>query len=327
MILLFTTVKTSDDVVQYAALMVVSSVSSNLLNFINSRKYINLFQKTKLELKKHLKPIFVLFAMAVTISIYTALDTSMLGFISDDRQVGLYSAATKINKIVLSLVTAIGAVLLPRLSYYAKNEDKTEFYKLAYKGFEILFMLAIPCTIGLCIISKPVMILLSGEKFIDAIPVMRIMNPIILIIGLSNFIGIQIFMPLGKENWTLYSVIGGAITNFTLNMILIPKFGAMGAGVSTLCAEGMVTLIQIVLVRKFIKIFNITKSLFKNFLNSIVMAIPVCICAYFIENMLLSLIIGISSGVVVYITLLVIKKNEIVINLLKTITSKLKGKN
>lgn len=324
LILLFLLVHSKDDYVKYAAISVVSNVGSNILNFVHSRKYISFKIDKPLKFKKHLKPIMVLFAMAVAVKIYTVLDTTMIGFLKNDYEVGIYTAATKINKIVLSLVVSIGTVLLPRLSYYSSMEDKTEFYKLAYKGFDILLLIALPSAVGLSLLSTSIVHLLSGNGYEAAILPMRIMNPIIVVIGLSNFIGIQMFMPLNKEKWTLYSVLVGAVVNFFINLFLIPIYGSVGASIATLCAETTVTLTQLILLRRFLKINKIAKSLIKYFLNSVVMGVFIYACVRFISVEWVELVIGVIVGVVVYILILVIEKNELIYEVLTSIKNKIK---
>lgn len=324
LILLFLLVHSKDDYVKYAAISVVSNVGSNILNFVHSRKYISFKIDKPLKFKKHLKPIMVLFAMAVAVKIYTVLDTTMIGFLKNDYEVGIYTAATKINKIVLSLVVSIGTVLLPRLSYYSSMEDKTEFYKLAYKGFDILLLIALPSAVGLSLLSTSIVHLFSGNGYEAAILPMRIMNPIIVVIGLSNFIGIQMFMPLNKEKWTLYSVLVGAVVNFFINLFLIPIYGSVGASIATLCAETTVTLTQLILLRRFLKMNKIAKSLIKYFLNSVVMGVFVYACVRFISVEWVELVIGVIVGVVVYILILVIEKNELIYEVLTSIKNKIK---
>lgn len=319
LILLFTTVKTSEDIYEYCGLMVISSVGSNLLNFIHSRKYISIFQKTKIEIKKHLKPIFILFAMSVAVSIYTVLDTSMLGLLTDNTEVGFYSAATKINKLVLSLVSSLTAVLLPRLSYYTNQANKEDFNKLAYKGFSLLLLISIPSTLGLNLLSKNIILILNGIEFLPALEVMKILNPIVIIIGLSGFIGMQIFLPLKKEKWTLISVIIGAIVNFISNLIFIPKYGAYGAAISTILAESMVTITQLVLLRKLINIFIIIKQFIIYFFNSIIMYFPLIYIKKYISNIYTSTIVCMIVGIIIYSILLIIEKNEFIMYFLEKI--------
>lgn len=316
LILLFTLVHEENDYLKYAAIGVVSSVGSNLCNFVHMRKYIYIGQRKKIELRKHIKPIFTFFAMTVAVSIYTALDTTMLGFISGDEQVGFYSAATRINKLVLSLITAMIAVLLPRLSLYISQNNKEQFSKISGVALDFVFVISLPCVIGLSIIAKPVMLLLSGSAYINAIPTMRIMNPIIFLISLSNLIGMQMFMPLGRERVTLVTVILGAIVNCFMNMIFIPQYGAYGAGIGTVCAESSVTIFQLIIARKYF----IWKNHLRHFLQCIFACLFMSLIIFFISkieiNLVLKLIIEIVAGVLSYSLFLVIVRNELCINFL-----------
>lgn len=323
LVLLFVFVKEQKDYLWYASISVFANVGSNILNFIHSRKYIDFSIVHQLEFKKHLKPVCVLFAMAIAIKVYTVLDTTMLGFLCNDWQVGIYTAAIKIDKIILSLVVAACAVLLPRLSYYSEN-DVEKFNKLAYKGLDILLMVSVPCCIGLFLLSYHIIMLLSGEHYIESVPVMRIMNPIILIIGMSNFIGMQLFMPLRKERYTLYSVVCGAVFNFILNLILIPRYQALGAAISTLCAEAVVTGVQLLLARSLIDLKKTFRIFVIYALNAIVMGILVFVVIRNIDSVLFGFIWGTVSGSLIYFILLVLEKNEIVFSTLKALKGRMK---
>ena len=323
-VLLFMFVRRSEDYLKYASIAVFSNVGSNICNWIHSKKYIDLFIKTKLELKKHLKPIFILFAMVAVTKVYAVLDVTMLGFLCDDWQVGIYSAAVKVNKIVLSMVVAACTVLLPRLSYYFEKNEIQKFNSLALKGFNVLLLVSVPSWIGLSIISYQVVMLVSGENYISAVPLMHIMSPIILIIGLSNFIGMQLFMPLRKEKYTLYSVICGALVNFSLNLFLIPHYQAFGAAVSTICAEIIVTTVQLFLARDIIDLKRVLKQFTVYFLDAMVMGLPVYFIIKNIKDVFLGFLCGTISGLVVYGLLLLLQKNEIMFAGIRTIRSKLK---
>lgn len=323
-VMLFAFVRTKDDCVQYAAIAVVSSAGSNILNLIHSRKFVDFWGQGRLSLKRHVKPIMVLFAMAVTVKLYTALDTTMLGFMKGDREVGIYTAATKINKMVLSLVTAASAVLLPRLSFCSGQEDKSEFLRLSYKGFDAVLLIAIPCAVGLCVLSAPVVHILSGAEYDAAIVPMRIMNPVILIIGLSGYVGIQLFMPLGRERWTLWSVVAGAAVNLTLNMFLIPRYGASGASVATVTAESCVTAVQLCLARRYLALRPVLLSFLKYLACSCVMSAAVFLCMRLAGTELLALAVGVPVGIVVYSTLLVAWKDAFAVGFLGAIRTRLR---
>ena len=129
-------------------------VGSNICNLFYCTKFIDLRLKIKLELKKHIKPIFTFFGMTLATSIYTMLDTTMLGFLSTNTEVGYYSAATKISHMVLSLITAITTVLLPRMSLYINKNDMNSFKTLTNKTVSIITLLSIPITAGLFLLAK-----------------------------------------------------------------------------------------------------------------------------------------------------------------------------
>ena len=323
LILLFIFVKKREDYPIYLAIGVFSAVGSNLLNAVHLRKYVTFKAVGKLELKKHLKPIFVLFGMSVVTSIYTMLDTTMLGFLTDDTQVGFYTAATKLNKLVLMVVTSACAVLFPRLSFHAGQDDKTMFKSLLNKSLSITLCFAIPAMIGLNLLSEPIILLFSGESYLPSIPVMKMMNPIIVIIAVSNFIGIQCLIPLNKEKITLYSVCVGAVINFTLNIILIPQYGAFGAAVATLVAESSVTIFQLLVARHYITIGFAVKSIAQYSLGTIVMGFCVLGIQNFITELVLNVVLSILGGVVSYSIVLILLKNETALNMVNFLKTKL----
>ena len=319
LIALFIFVRDDQDYLQYAAISVFANVGSNICNIIHSRKFIDFKITSSLNIKQHVKPIFIIFALVITSSIYNVLDTAMVGLLANDYHVGLYSAATKVNRIVLSMVVSVGGVLLPRLSYYAGNNKKQEFDNLAYKYLDCVLLLAFPSAVGLTLLAEPIIYLLSGDKFMEAVPAMRIMNPLLVVMGISNLLGVQVFFPLKKEKWTLYSDICGAIVNLSLNMILIPKLYSLGAAIGTIVAETCVTLVQVILARKIINVKIILKSFFKYFIFSTIMAIPVFICTILIKNILLNLVVSIFVGISMYFITLIVTKNELLLDLLSVV--------
>ena len=146
---------------------------------------------------------------------------------------------------------------------------------------------------------------------------MRIMTPIILIIGISNFIGLHLFMPLKKEKCTLYSVLCGAIVNFSLNMVLIPKYQALGAAIATLCAETAVTVVQLYLAREIIDVDIMFKKFAVYLLNAIVMGVFVLFIVLLVKNVFISFVCGVIVGFVIYTILLFVERNEILYKLVK----------
>lgn len=258
--MLFLFVHDKDDLMLYGAYTVVGSIGNNVLNFIRLRKYIRLdsFRFCEINIWRHIRPAFAIFIFNLITSIYVNLDTVMVGFLKDNESVGYYTAATKLSHILLTVVTSLGAVMLPRLSNLVKRGEMDDFYRLAAKAYHFILMLSFPLCAGLIVLAPSLIRLVSGDGFVPAIPTLQIISPIIIAIAISNLIGLQVLYPLGKINIVTISTCIGAAMNFTLNLLLIPRFAQNGAAIATVCAEISVTLTQFIIAGKYIpfKLFN-----------------------------------------------------------------------
>lgn len=309
LIYLFIFVKQQDDLIHYAIFGLISSVGSNICNLISVNRFIDFKYHCKLEIKKHFKFIFIFFGMTAVTSIYTMLDSSMLGFLSSDYEVGLYTASTKMSHMVLSLLTAITSVLLPRMTSYVQDGNTEKFKDLCSKSANILILISVPMIFGLCILAKPIIIFLCGEDYLPAIPAMIVISPIILIISLGSLCGAQILPSLGKEKVSLFSYIAGACINIILNFSLIPHYGALGAGIGTLAAECTVTLIQIITTRRYVLSKGLAVSFLQSVFASFIMCVFIILNLQFIDSIILGLISSLIIGICIYSSILFMFKN------------------
>ena len=324
LVFLFIFVRTKDDILWYTAFGIISSVGSNICNLFYYTKFIDLRQKLKLELKKHIKPIFTFFGMTLATSIYTMLDTTMLGFLSTNTEVGYYSAATKISHMVLSLITAVTAVLLPRMSLYINNNDMDSFKTLTNKTVSIITLLSIPITAGLFLLAKPITLLFSGNEYIPAIIPMQVMTPIVFIISIASITGIRMLPAMNKEKLALISYITGAISNIICNAIFIPLYGALGAAIGTLIAESIVTGIQVIYLHQFIFTKDNFISLIHSIIGTVIMGILIIVILKYINNIILQIIIASICGIIFYALCLLLLKNKYFIEYIKIFTNKLR---
>ena len=324
LVFLFIFVRTKDDILWYTAFGIISSVGSNICNLFYCTKFIDLRQKLKLELKKHIKPIFTFFGMTLATSIYTMLDTTMLGFLSTNTEVGYYSAATKISHMGLSLITAVTAVLLPRMSLYINNNDMDSFKTLTNKTVSIITLLSIPITAGLFLLAKPITLLFSGNEYIPAIIPMQVMTPIVIIISIASITGPRMLAALNKEKFTLFSYIVGATSNIICNTIFIPIYGSLGAAIGTLIAESIVTGIQVIYLYKYIFTKENFISLIHSIIASILMGILIIFILKYIKNIILQIIIASICGMVFYAICLLILKNKYFIEYFNSFTNKIR---
>ena len=257
-ILMFLFVHQTGDYVIYGAITVFSTCGSYILNFIRLRKLISFQRYPSYNLRQHIKPILVFFAQSMATTVYCNLDTVMLGFMKGDVEVGYYTVAIKIKTLLTSVVTALGAVLLPRLSYYVGSGQKDKFYQLINKTINFVVAMSLPLTIYFILMANESILFLSGSGYEPAVAAMQIILPTILLIGLSNVTGIQVLTPLGMERYVLISVIVGAMVDLILNTLFIPGYGSAGAAFGTLMAELAVLIVQIVFIGHMIqeKIFD-----------------------------------------------------------------------
>ena len=318
LILLFVLVKTKDDYVKYASINVISSVGSNILNFINIRKLVDFRVKVKKEIQKHFRPILILFASTVAVSLYNELDKTMIGFLATDEQVGFYSASTKITKLVIALITAVLTVISPRLSNYAET-NKEKFFKLLEKTFNIILMLSLPFMFGLIVMARPLTLLFCGENFEPSVRIMQIMSVIIFMIPLATFCSTQIFIPLRKDKYTFYPVLVGAIVNAIFNVVLILKFGGLGAGIATVIAESSVTFASFVLVKKSgISLGKLFSLFYQYIISSLLMGITVYFIMKKFNDSYFFMFVDILIGIIVYFLILFLLKNKYVWQIVKS---------
>lgn len=250
LIAMFALIHTREDYVLYGGITILASSASNILNFFHARRYISMRPVGGYHFAPHIKAVAVFFAMACASTVYTNLDTVMLGFMTSDETVGYYNAAVRIKSILVSIVTSLGAVLLPRASYYVEHGEMERFRQITRKALNFVFLAAVPMMLYFILFARQGIYLLSGENYAGSVLPMQWIMPTLLFIGLSNVLGIQILVPLGRERVVLWSIVAGAAIDVVLNVLLIPKYEATGAAAATSVAELTVLAVQFIVLGK-----------------------------------------------------------------------------
>ena len=327
LIAMFILVHEQKDYVFYGFITIFATSASNILNFVNAHKYIERRYIGGYEIRKHLKPIGVFFAMSIAATIYTNIDSVMLGFMTSDADVGYYNAAVRIKTIMVSIVTSLGAVLLPRASYYIEHDLIDEFYRITSKALNFVFLLASPMMIYFMIFAKEGIFFLSGDSYAGSIVPMQVIMPTILLIGITNISGIQMLIPLGKEKVVLYSEVAGAVVDVIINALLIPRMASVGAAIGTLIAELVVLIVQFVYLKG--KIFTALKNV--HYIRIVVAIIVSGIAVIWIKTFefgnFVTLCISASLYFAVYGMILLLSKEPLVVEIFNQIIGKIrKGK-
>lgn len=254
LILVFAFVKSRSDYVIYALITMFSTVGAYVFNFIYARHFVSFRVNIHdLSIIRHLKPTLLLFSSILAVSVYTNLDTIMLGFFSGNREVGLYTVAVKVKWLLLMMINALSAVLLPRLSKHIEDNNLHLFNKIVGQSMQIIMFISIPLVAFFMVMAKQTILVIGGADYVSATWCMVFLMPILMISGFSNITGNQILIPMGKDKAFLYAVSTGAILNLGLNIVILPKYGANGASIDTLIAEFSQMVIQSYFCRDIIK--------------------------------------------------------------------------
>lgn len=301
LILMFLFVKTEEDVLIYTFITVLASKGYCFINLFHAGKYVDFKTKVKLEMKQHLKPILIIFGATLSVSVYMNMDVVMLGAFSGDYQVGLYSAAVKVNVVIKNIITSISAVLLPRLVSYLAAGDKKKYETLFRQGAELNMFFAVPSAVGLAVLSEPIILLFSGEKFLPAVLAGQIMAIRLVFSALDNIFYNQVLIPNGHEKEACIGTAAGAVANLVLNIILIPKLQTEGAAIATVISEGVVFVYFVFAMRNMIKLRKILNGSYQFVLAAVVMGLVVWGGKIVITSAVLQLVVLIPAGAVVYI--------------------------
>ena len=305
--------KNRTDGMAYALTLIMPFVLSNLINLIYIKRKI-VFSKQDLELGKHVNGIIFLFTILMAGNVYSLLDTTCIGTISDDIAVGLYTAASKYTRLVIQFLSAISAVLLPRLSLYYTINDKFKFEKLFNLATKLLLFIAIPSSLLMFSLSKEIICVFNGNEFIAANTSMKILAIDIVFSAVDGFLGWHILVPTHNEKTLFIATVVGAICDAVLNWFAIPRWGIEGASVATLTSELIVFFICLLKCKKLVSLKSVTYSTIKYLFAAL--PIPL-ICMFVVKycnyNMLFQLIISGICSFVCYVVILTIIGDDLIL--------------
>ena len=260
---IFLFVKTPGDLYLYVFLLTFFELLGQLSMWLPARPYIGEPQFYLSYAKKHLKPVILLFLPQVATSLYVTLDRTMLGALSSTNDVGIYDQALKIINILLTLVTSLGSVMLPRVSGLLSNGDHKAVNKMHEFSFLIYNLVIFPIIAGLLIVNKDFVSFFLGKDFQEAYLAIAIMVFRMFFIGWTNIMGIQILIPHNKHREFMLSTTIPAVVSVGLNLLLIPPFGFVGASIVSVLTEALVWFIQLYFSLPYLKEVPILESLAK----------------------------------------------------------------
>lgn len=317
--LLFIFVRERDDYLNYIIISVLASTGSYLLNFLHAKKFCDIKLVFNFNWKSYLVPILTIFVSTVAIKIYLASDVTMLGLLKDEYTVGIYSTATKIYSIVSVMLSAVTAVAIPRLAMLMGQNRMTEYRELLKQLINMALLIILPGIIGLFMVSKDVILIIAGEKYLKATLSLQITCFAMLGSAMSSIFNQCALMPAKREKKTLISSSTSALMNIGLNFILIPIFAESGAAFTTVLAEFTMMSMNFYFSK------DITGFVFKDrhTVNNIISIVIGCVAvalvcnisSMMINNMYIRLLVSIIGSMLAYGNILLILRNKLVLGI------------
>lgn len=311
LLLMFLFVRTEKDVNAYALIICFGSVGNYALNAVQLRKYVN-FTISELNFKRHLKPIFTFFASVIAVEIYTLLDVTMLTYMCHPESVGYYANAAKIVKIVANTITAIGTVLLPRLSLYFGNRDENQIKKIVSDFFDVITMFSLPCCVGIFLTANEFIPVLFGNGFQPAAVTVKYLCLLAVLLPLSGGIFAQILQTSGREKDYFVCVCIGAFVNIVLNALLIVRLQENGAALASVLTEFCVNITMFLYCRRVIRIQYISRDFISSLISCVMLAVAVIFIRLLapIHSLLALLLLEVCVGMVAYAAGLLLLHNS-----------------
>lgn len=305
-ILIFIFVKDGSSLWLYTLIMAGGTLLSQVMLWAFVRKYVLFQLPTWKGIISHFRPNLVLFVPVIAISIYKIMDKIMLGSMTNMIEVGFYENSEKITGLPMGIITALGVVMLPRMSNLTANGNFDKAKQYIEISLKFIMFLAIGITIGLFAIASNFIPLFFGEEFKDAVPVVSILSFTVLFISWANVIRTQFLIPQKKDKIYIISTGLGAIVNMIINLFLIPLYGAIGAAIGTIFAEAFVAIYQTWKVRKELEINKYLKNSLIYVVPSMVMYLVICVLGELNINSILLLMFQVCIGAIIYVLLSVV---------------------
>ena len=297
-ILLF--VRKQNGLVVYTAIMATGALISQLALWPFLRRYTSIARVSIQDCKKHIQPLFALFIPVIAVSLYTTVNKVLLGNMSDLGQVGHFDTAIRIMGIPLGLITAMGVVMLPRMSNIIANKDEGVMNRYITKSMSFAMFMSLPITFGLIAVASTLVPLFLGKDFSQAGIVLAIVAPVVVFVAWANVLRTQYLIPKGKNKSYIISVVLGAIVSVGLNFMLIPSLKSIGAAIAMLCAEFSVMLYQTWALRKELNMRKYVAASRGFFVKSLVMFAAVLLVGVVVTQPYLRLGVQLIVGGLVY---------------------------
>ncbi len=299
-ILIFILVKAKSDVWKYAIIMSGMTCISQLILWGFLKGKISFIKIKWEDIKKHIKPNLILFVPVIAVSLYKIMDKIMLGALTTVSEVGFYENAEKIVNIPLALITALGTVMLPRMSNIIAKGDKVQAERYIAKSIIFVMFLSLAMCSGLIGVGYNFAPFFFGKEFQKTGMLIMLLATTLPFISFANVLRTQYLIPREEDKIYIKSVFLGAITNLIMNLVFIPKLASIGACIGTITAEFAVMFYQSMAIRKELPIKEYAIKSIPYLIKALIMLAIIYPLNYIHMSNILRLIIQIGVGCLVY---------------------------
>lgn len=324
--LLFLFVREKTDVLLYVGIMAATGLLGNITMWTYLPKMLTRVEFRSLHpFKAHLKQTFAYFIPTIATSVYTVLDKTMIGAITEsESQNGYYEQATKIIRMIESLLFSLNTVMSARQSYLFGEGRIGEVKEKIQKSFEYLFALAIPFMFGIMGVAENFVPWFFGKGYQPVVLLLILMSPLPFVISISNILGSQYLTPSGQRARSSKGIIAGATINFILNAALIPRFGANGATLASVAAEFVISMIYVHMSKGFISWKQIWQVAWKKMLAGLIMFLAVWMIGRGYSGSIVITVVQSVCGAAIYGIILILLHDTFIKDALKMVIGRRK---
>ncbi len=298
--LIFIFVNEKDDVWIYTLILAGSVLLSQIALWPFLKEYVYKVRLDFSNVKKHLQSCIKLFLPVIAVTIYKVMDKTMIGWFSDMSEVGYYENAEKIINVPNAIVSALGTVMLPRMSNLFANNNDEQSKTLIHKSIKVIMFVTFPMVLGLISISKDFTYVFFGSEYQKTGYIIAFLSVSILFFAWGNVIRTQYLIPKEYDNIYVKSAFLGAIINMLFNLIFIPQFASIGACVGTIFAEFAVVFYQTYMIKDELPIKLYIRDVLPFCVKAILMFVIIYPLNFIKMNMYISIIIQILLGAIIY---------------------------
>lgn len=311
---IFLFVKNKDDFLIYALIIALSSSLSFIVNFTHGRKVVELRFTSKINLKRHIVPIMILFFNNLSVLVYVNSDITILGILESDSTVGIYSVSVKIYTVVKRIFQAIVVVSIPRLSNYLSTGQSDNYRNLLEKIQCVLVSIVFPMFVGLFMVAPNAILILSEPEYLSGVTALRILCVALIFSSLANYHISCILIPNKLDKMVLFATIISAFVNVLMNFILIPHLSLNGAAITTVMAEAIVMIIVFISSGEYRRQKNVVNVMFKSIVGCIGIVLVCSAIQKFDFSFVIDTLLKIAISIVVYVIIECMVKNQLFVD-------------